>query len=180
MHHNADNNHNLKLATADEGSPPGLRLGELLVRQGTLTPQQLSHALDVQAATSRPLGDLCERLFGIAPAAVSRAWAEQHVALHGEQDLSLDAADGTCIDLLEARQAWQFRLVPLRRDLDADGIGHLVVAAGRRDLNKSMTFACRALPLAPAIVIATPDSLRALLTEHYPVSPHLANWAFGR
>lgn len=159
----------------------GLRLGELLVRQGVLTARQVTHILDVQAAVGRPFGDLAERLFGVPPFVVAAAWVEQFVAVHGERDVRVEAVDPACIAMLDARQAWQFRLVPMRRELDGDGEpGHLLVAAGRQGLRRAMTFAARTLPIAPSFVIATPASLRELLERHYAVSRPFANWAFHR
>jgi hypothetical protein len=152
----------------------------MLVRQGALTEPQLNHALDVQTVTGRPLGELCERLFDVPSAAVRTAWAQQYLAIHGECDGNDLEPEADCIAMLNPRQAWQFRLVPVRRDFDTNGIGHLIVAAGRRDLAKAMTFACRTLPLAPAFVVVTPTRLRALLTYYYKVSPQTADWAFNR
>ena len=172
---------------ADPRTPPapdaagGLRIGELLVRQGVLTRPQLAHALDVQAATGRPLGDLAERLFGVPAPAVRAAWAEQFALLHGERDVAGERVDPACAALLTARQAWQFRLVPLRRELDGDeGAGHLLIAAGRRGLRRGMTFAVRSLPAAPSFALATASSLDALLGRVYPVPGHVRDWACGR
>lgn len=158
-----------------------LPIGELLVRQGVLSRQQVAHLLDVQAVVGRPLGDLAERLFGVSPPAVESAWAEQFVALNGERDVSRERIDLQSLAHLSTRQAWQFRLLPLRPELDeAEGPGHLLMATTRRGMKRAMTFAGRSLPLAPSFVIATPTSLRRLLERHYPVPEHLANWAFDR
>ena len=167
--------------TTIDDHPRGLRIGELLVRQGVLTPRQASHVLDVQAATHRPFGDLCERLFGVDPGRVESAWAEQFAALHGEADVARVRPDPRCLRWLNPRQAWQFRLVPLRVELDdEDGPGHALVAAGRSSLRRSMTFAARTLPVAPSFVLATPASLRSLLEGAYPIDRAAADYAFGR
>ena len=151
------------------------------MRQGVLTERQVGHALDVQAATGRPVGELAERLFGVKPFAVEAAWAEQFAALHGERDLSAAACEPACVGLLTTRQAWQFRLVPVRRELDGEsGVGHLLIAAGRRGLRRAMTFAARTMPAAPSFVLATPASLETLLARHYPLPRHMRSWAMGR
>lgn len=158
-----------------------LPIGELLVQQGTLTHQQVGHILDVQAVVGRPFGDLAERLFGVSPPAVESAWAEQFIAINGERDVSHERIDPAAVAHLTPRQAWQFRLLPLRTELaDEDGPGHLLTATTRRGMHKAMTFAGRTLPLAPSFVFATPASLKRLLTRHYPVPEHLARWAFDR
>ena len=86
---------------AEPASPlRSLPIGELLVRQGTLTPQQVDHLLDVQAVVGRPFGDLAERLYGVPQPAVEAAWAEQFVALHGEADVSEAEVDPEVLPLL--------------------------------------------------------------------------------
>ncbi|MEM1013823.1 MAG: hypothetical protein AAGI46_16580 [Planctomycetota bacterium] len=168
---------------ADSAQQQPLRLGELLVEQGAITTQQLRHALDVQAATHRPLGDLLERLYGLDAIHVNTAWAQQYVAVNGEQDLTGADVDQACIELLKPRQAWQFRVVPMRFDkLPCDSIEppHLTIATTRRGLRKAMNFAARTFRVPPAVVVATSGSMRVLLERHYPVAPHIADWAFDR
>jgi hypothetical protein len=159
----------------------GLRLGDLLVRDGVVTPAQLAHALDVQAAVARPLGSLVERLFGVSPCAVGAAWAEQFAVLHGERNVSEQVCDPDCVSLLTPRQAWQFRLVPLRRELtDTGSGGHLLVAGGRQGLRKTINFAVRTLPISPSLILADAASLEVLLARYYPVPDHIRRWAMGR
>ena len=152
-----------------------VRLGELLVAQGALTPAQVVHLLDVQAVTHRPFGDLAERLFGVAPQVVAGAWVEQFVQQTPSQDVSRQPCDPRWLVQLDRRQAWQFRMVPMRREL-----GHVLVAVERRSMLKAVNFAGRVLTLAPCFVLAEPGSLRVLLMRHYPVAPHLAEYAFAR
>lgn len=152
-------------------------LGEILVDQGDLTPMQVNHLLDVQSATPRSVGDLAERLFGVSPRRVAEAWVEQYVQRHGVHDLSDQPCDAKCISLLEARQAWQFRLAPLRK-LD-DG-GAVLMATDRQSLIRAVQFAGQALPVAPTFLVAERDSLRDLLRRNYPVSNSYADLAFPR
>jgi type II secretory ATPase GspE/PulE/Tfp pilus assembly ATPase PilB-like protein len=51
-----------------------LRIGELLVREGFLTPAQVEHALTVQKARQRPVpfGEICKELGFISPADLGR------------------------------------------------------------------------------------------------------------
>ena len=51
-----------------------IRLGDLLVRNGALTPAQRDSVLDYQKLTGRPFGELAERLFGVGQRAVEDAW----------------------------------------------------------------------------------------------------------
>ena len=162
------------------GGVPNMRIGDLLVRQGVLTPQQVAHVLDVQAVVGRPFGELAEQLFDVPPIAVDAAWAQQLVALHGARDVSRERFDAGSVALLNARQAWQFRLVPLRRELTEDEAqGHLLVATDRERLRRAIAFATRTLPLAPTFVVATRSSLTCLLERAYPVSAAFGRWAAG-
>ena len=157
-------------------TPDGLQLGELLIAQGVLTARQVAHVLDVQAVSPRPFGDLAERLFGVDPKLVAGAWVKQFVARHAPRDVSGEVCEDRWLHRLDRRQAWQFRMVPMRREEQ----GSLLIAADARGLLKAVNFAARAFPLAPCMVLADEKSLQALLMRHYPVPQHLAEYAFAR
>ena len=154
---------------------PALKLGELLVAQGVLTANQVGHILDVQAVATRPFGDLAERLFGIDAKAVAGAWEEQFLHRHPPRDVSGEQCDERFLKLLERRQAWQFRMVPIHAEL-----GYLLIAVHPQGLLKAVNFAARALPLTPCFIPAEETSLRKLLMTHYPVPLELADYAFRR
>jgi hypothetical protein len=152
-----------------------LKLGELLIARGVMTPQQVAHVLDVQAVTTRPFGDLAERLFGVNPKLVAGAWVKQFVGRNPPRDVTRESVDLRWLRMLERRQAWQFRMMPMRREE-----GFLLVAVCARGLLKAVNFASRAFPLTPCFVVAQEGSLRDLLMRHYPVPQELADFAFKR
>ena len=152
-----------------------LKLGEVLVSRGVLTAPQVAHLLDVQAAVGRPFGDLAERLYGVDPRDVADAWVRQFAQQTRERDVSRERVDPAWLSLLSARQAWQFRMVPLRREWD-----HLTVAADARGLVKAVNYASATFPLSCCFALAEPASLRKLLMRHYPVAASLADYAFAR
>ena len=154
---------------------PPLKLGEILVNQGLLTEQQVAHVLDVQAALHRPFGDLAERLYNLDPKAVTDAWVKQFVDQTREHDVTLEQMEVDWLPLLQPRQAWQFRMVPLRREWD-----HLLVATDARGLLRAVNFASVALPMTPCFVLGDPASMRVLLMRHYPVAASVADFAFSR
>jgi len=91
-----------------------LRLGDLLVRQGVLTEQQVEDILTEQRAVGRPFGELAERLFGVSAQDVERAWAEQYSQIAGAYNLHSARFDSEALASVTARQAWQFRVLPVR------------------------------------------------------------------
>jgi hypothetical protein len=97
----------------------GIQIGQLLIEQGVLTPEQVQHILNVQRESHRPFGDLAERLFGINPRAVEDAWVEQYVRTVGTTDLDNVEIETECLRLLNRRQAWQFHVLPTNREEDA-------------------------------------------------------------
>ena len=54
-----------------------IRLGEILVKRGILTSEQVHHLLDMQAQRARPFGQLAEMLFGVDPSKIEEAWVQQ-------------------------------------------------------------------------------------------------------
>ena len=57
------------------------QLGQIMVEEGFLTPDQLQHALDEQNRTGAPLGKVLVDLGLVSPGAVANALAEQHGGL---------------------------------------------------------------------------------------------------
>ena len=161
---------------ADEGSAPargGLKLGELLVRQGTLTRQQVEHICDVQAASRRPFGDLAERLFGVSPHAVEDAWVEQYKRTSPAADLGELRIDEACLRRINRRQAWQFQVLPMSHD----GEGHLQVATHADNLVRGLNFAARTFDEPVLMTLADRRELLAFLEKHYPAPAHFRAFA---
>ena len=67
-----------------------MKLGELMVRQGLLTEDQVQQVLAAQARRTEPFGSICERLFGIAPEVVEGAWVEQYEVLTAGLEPAVD------------------------------------------------------------------------------------------
>ena len=152
----------------------GIRIGELLVEQGILTPKQVEHILFVQKRAQRPFGDLAEKLFGIDPKAIEDAWVQQYIRLAGVVDLDQQRIDEGCLRSLNRRQVWQFQVLPLhRQELD------LQVATTADNLVRAVNFATRSLDEPVYFLIAERQQLREFLMKHYPVPDHLAHYAAG-
>lgn len=140
-----------------------LRIGELLVRRGVLTPEQCEQILERQKRHPRPFGLLAEEMFEVPPRVLQEAWAEQFEAgaprVNPLEERICDRAKG----LLTRRQAWQFHILPLRFEED-----ELVLCTTRAHLPRSLNFAYRQLGAACAFTLAEPAHLQRSLEEHYP------------
>ena len=140
-----------------------LKIGELLVARGVMTHEQVHRVIAEQARTARPFGDLAERLFGIDPRAVEHAWVDQYLSYDTMTDLNGESLDSTAITAVSRRQAWQFRILPLRHEH-----GHLLAATTRKHLRRAVNFAWSALHDPVCFLIADDRQLEDYLTRHYP------------
>jgi hypothetical protein len=150
----------------------GIQIGQLLIEQGVLSEKQVEHILRVQKESHRPFGDLAERLFGISPRAVEDAWVEQYVRTVGVVDLNDIEIDSECLRLLNRRQAWQFHVLPTKREPDA-----LNVATSAQDLVRAVNFSAKKIDEPLCFLIAEREQLREFLMRHYPVPSFIAQFA---
>lgn len=140
-----------------------LRLGDLLVARGLLSPEQRDRVLEAQRVRGRPFGALAEDMFGLDPALVEQAWAEQYAAVAPRIDPLAEAVDLEALTLVERRQAWQFSVLPLRFES-----GELVVCTTREELPRALKFVGWRLAQAVYLVTAEHDAFVAALKRHYP------------
>jgi hypothetical protein len=152
---------------------PGDQIGQLLVRQGVLTDEQVAHILTVQKQSHRPFGDLAERIYGISPELVEDAWVEQYVRTAGITDLNELEFDRHCLRLLNRRQAWQFHVLPVNRDPSM----HLNLATDAQNLVRAVNFSSRRIDESIHMLIAERGQLREFLMKHYPVPEFIAQYA---
>lgn len=150
----------------------GIQIGQLLVEQGVLTPQQVEQIIQVQKTSHRPFGDLAERLFNIDPRAIEDAWVEQYVRTAGVVDLNEIKIDADALRVLNRRQAWQFHLLPTHRDEQ-----NLNMATSSDALVRAVNFAVRKLDDPIYFLIAEREQLREFLMKHYPVPSYIARYA---
>lgn len=143
-----------------------LRLGELMVRRGLLTEEQVGRILEEQRGDSRPFGEIAERMFGLSPRAVEGAWVEQYASFAPRIDPRLEAhLDKDALAMVHRRQAWQFGLLPIRRD----GEG-LLVCTTEEHLARAVRFVYRALGVPSYFALSAADALGEALVRHYPIA----------
>ncbi len=142
-----------------------IRLGDLLVKKGLMTPAQREAVLDYQRLTGRPFGELAEKLYGVREAAVEAAWAEQYASIARQLDPRTEAIDPEVLPLIDRRQAWQFRMLPLRYDAK-----ELMVCTTALHLVRALKFAGWKIRAQCYFVLAEPLALGEALTRHYPMA----------
>lgn len=141
-----------------------VRLGDVLVRMGVLSEAQRDEVIAAQSSSGRPFGVLAEELFGVCPRDVERAWAAQYAELAGRVSLDEQRGDVGVLPLIERRQAWQFRILPLRFEGR-----ELVVATTQGALPRAVRFAGWALGEACSFVVASDKDLQEHLARAYPM-----------
>jgi hypothetical protein len=141
-----------------------MRLGDLLVRRGLLSEGQRESVLEHQRLTGRPFGELAERLFGLHQSAVEEAWAEQYAGIARRVDPRREEVDAEVLGLVDRRQAWQFRVLPLRLELD-----ELLVCTTREHLPRALKFAGWRIQAACFFVLSDALALGEALMRHYPM-----------
>lgn len=90
-----------------------LRLGDHLILQGLLSPEQLDHALAMQKVTGRRLGQVLVDLGLLRPEQVAAALAEQLGVRYW--DLEAEPPDPEVARLIPARLARRFQIIPVAR-----------------------------------------------------------------
>jgi hypothetical protein len=141
-----------------------IRLGQILVEGGVLSTDQVEDVLAVQERTGEPFGLLAERLFGVDPQTIEEAWASQYARLTRTVDPEIEAFDHGAAQLVTRRQAWQFRILPMRFEGR-----ELLVATTQRHLRRALRFATNVIGLPVFFVIAEPLPLGRALCARYPL-----------
>jgi type IV pilus assembly protein PilB len=94
------------------GTGARLRLGAILVRDGTITPEQLEEALKAKEATGHRLGEILAERGLATPGELARALAEQHDLPY--IDLAATHVEPSAVQLLPERLAARYSAVPIR------------------------------------------------------------------
>jgi len=142
-----------------------VQLGQLLVRAGVLTQNQVEAALLEQTRTGQPLGLICEERFNVDPDAIETAWAEQYAQITRSVDPRREAFEPHALEYISRRQAWQFSVLPIRFD-DAE----LMLATTSANLRRALRFANNVLRVPSYYVLAERQALAEALREHYPIT----------
>lgn len=140
-----------------------LKIGELLVNQGVMSYEQVEEILDAQKRSGRPFGDLAERMFGIQPEAVEQAWIEQYLSYETAIDIDSQHIDIEVLKIINRRQAWQFRIIPMRQNET-----EVVAVTSKEFLRRAVNFAWRQMKDPVYFLVARRPQLEDFLMRHYP------------
>ncbi len=139
-------------------------IGDYLVRMGVITEKQRVCILEEQRLTGRPFGEIAETVFGVRTRDVEKAWAQQYAGLSDHINPVAERVDPIVLPLVSRRQAWQFRILPLRYEA-----GALLVCTTQEHLVRAVNFATRNIPATCLFVLADPEPLGEALMRHYPI-----------
>ena len=142
-----------------------VRIGQVLIDNGVLTSQQVEFILEEQQRTGEPFGVLSERLFHVDPETIEQAWATQYATLTRNVDPVTEVFDSQAMDMVTRRQAWQFRVLPIRFD-----DGELMLATTQLHLRRALRFATSVIGVPVFLVLCTADELGEGLCRHYPLA----------
>jgi hypothetical protein len=147
-----------------------LRIGELLIARGLLTEEQVEEILAAQRERGRPFGCLAEQMFGLSAMDIEEVWAEQFGQIAGRIDPRRERIDPAVHAVVSTRQAWQFAILPMRRQR-----GELVIATTIYHLPRAMRFIAWHVGEEVQFVVSGMSELEAALNAHYPLpGMHLA------
>lgn len=143
--------------------PRTIPIGQILKRHGVLTETQVQAILERQRTEARPFGDLAERMFRVTPDMVEKAWVEQYLSYDTEIDLDSQYIDSEVLKVINRRQAWQFRVLPMRRNRQ-----EMVAATSPQFLRRAVNFSWRNFQDPVFFLIARRPQLEMFLMKHYP------------
>jgi len=141
-----------------------IRLGEILMQMDLLTEGQIDEILGIQHEEGGTFGEIAERIHGIHPEDVELAWASQYREISGVSDVRGLHIHPDALACCTRRQAWQFRVLPLRTS-DRE----IVFATTVERLARALRFATRTLDRPCSFVITESAWLGEALQEHYPM-----------
>ncbi len=141
-----------------------IRLGQLLIESDVLTSRQVDAIIVEQERTGEPFGLLAERLFGVDPRKIEDAWAQQYAVLTRTVNPQVEVFDDQAVTLVTRRQAWQFRILPLRFEGR-----ELLIATTQQHLRRALRFATNVIGIPVFFVMADPMELGRALCSRYPL-----------
>ncbi|GDX97841.1 hypothetical protein LBMAG48_02450 [Phycisphaerae bacterium] len=147
-----------------------LQLGDLLVKHNVLTSQQRDLVLEAQKTRGGPFGVIAEEMFGVSPNAVERAWAEQYASFAPTIDPRTYPVQSRALEVVNRRQAWQFKLLPLELRTDRSGNPMLLACTTQEHLVRALRFTGWKVGHQCQFILAEALPLGEAMCTHYPMA----------
>ncbi len=140
------------------------KMGELLVRYGELSQEELEVILFEQRRKYRPFGRIAADMFGIHETAIWRAWSEQYAKYCPRVELDHQHQDLSVCSILSPDAAWQHRVLPLRfQD------GDLILVTSEERLPVALNYVDTHIKHSNIMWLTGNVHLETALMETYPV-----------
>lgn len=159
----------LPMGGAGEGRVRTIRLGDILVEHGALTMTQRDQVLAAQRLRGGAFGALAEEMYGLSPAAVERAWAEQYAGYAPTLDPRDYAVNPRAVGAIERRQAWQFRVMPMDF-VDGESESGLLCCTTKEHLVRALRFTGWKLGHSVQFVLGDPRHLGEAMMRWFPMA----------
>jgi type IV pilus assembly protein PilB len=158
-------------AVAMPQSSPALRLGELLIRDGHATEEQINQALELQPILRKRLGEVLVDKKWVTPRAIAEALAEQY----GLEfiDLTQVAVDQRAAGLVQEGFAHGHQVLPVRY-LDERRVQVAVADPTNIQTQDELRLA---LGLNCVLAVASPDALETTIQRTYRLTVAVSDTA---
>ena len=93
---------------------------------------------------------------------IENAWATQYARIARKVDPEIEVYEQRALELITRRQAWQFRILPIRFDSS-----ELMIATSQQHLRRALRFSVNVIGLPVYLVMADTDKLGAALCKYY-------------
>lgn len=141
-----------------------IRLGDLLVLKGVISDEQKEQILRAQIGRVRPFGAIAEEMFGVRPDDIEEAWGEQHAHLAERLNPATATAHPMTRAFIDRRQAWQFKVIPIRFDAT-----ELVCVTTPKGLARAMRFVGWAIDRPVRFALCDEEKILLGLERLYPM-----------
>ena len=137
-------------------------IGTFLIERGTLTGKQVAQVLARQREEHRPFGQVAEDMFGVSVSDLAEALAEQLVSKCPWINLIEEQLDEQCLNMIEARDAWESLVLPMRYEGD-----ELLCATTMETLPNAIELIQRAVAEPFRLAIVDIRLLEQFIAERY-------------
>lgn len=138
------------------------QIGQLLLEQGVLNKTQLTRITQRQKQDRRPIWQHAAELTDLDEAAIWEQCAAGLARRCPHTSLFRESQDASCLGFLQARDAWENLVLPLRFDE-----GELVCATTQETLADALRLMLRVSPVPCRFVLVAVHPIEQFIAELY-------------